>query len=362
MDFYLVDNRSKRRREKSRLLQDFSSFAVQYRVQSGQHKISPQLALSAFQFLSSTVDPFQADWISESVLRRLVQQGPAVQFVRVKSRDKSDSPDGSDATLIYQQVITESRRVSCLSSSHILYDRILSSDVLLLGRCLQGKPADYFVLILEGRVEVTVGKEKLVFESGPFSHFGSHALNGLTTSLDLGQSFTAVSFSSSSSSSSSQLSCSSIMVLIGFYDPTGGSRPSIKPSRGGSNSARAFSISEGGVVSGGRHLAPQLISDYTVRAVTDVTYLRVSRFLYQAARSATLFERAQSNVSKESNHLDQESRSADSQSQVAGLATDVDKQQLDQGQQVNVNPIDRSASFIEANRTRKRSIESSCRV
>ncbi len=40
----------------------------------------------------------------------------------------------------------------------------------------KGKAADYFVLILEGRVEVTVGKESLVFESGPFSHFGSYAL------------------------------------------------------------------------------------------------------------------------------------------------------------------------------------------
>ena len=40
----------------------------------------------------------------------------------------------------------------------------------------QGKASDYFVLILEGRVEVTVGKENLVFESGPFSHFGLQAL------------------------------------------------------------------------------------------------------------------------------------------------------------------------------------------
>lgn len=31
-----------------------------------------------------------------------------------------------------------------------------------------------------------------------------------------------------------------------------------------------------------------------MRALTDVTYLRVSRFLYQAARSATFLERAQS--------------------------------------------------------------------
>lgn len=99
----IVDNRSKRRREKSNLLQDFSSFAVQYRGQT-IHKISPQLALSAFQFLSSTIDPFDSKWISENVLRRLVQQGPVIQFVRVKNRDKSDCDPDSDATLIYQQV------------------------------------------------------------------------------------------------------------------------------------------------------------------------------------------------------------------------------------------------------------------
>lgn len=40
----------------------------------------------------------------------------------------------------------------------------------------QGKPADYFVLILEGRVEVIVGQEGLVFECGPFTFFGTQAL------------------------------------------------------------------------------------------------------------------------------------------------------------------------------------------
>lgn len=40
----------------------------------------------------------------------------------------------------------------------------------------QGKPVDYFVLILEGRVEVQVGRENLLFESGPFTYFGIQAL------------------------------------------------------------------------------------------------------------------------------------------------------------------------------------------
>lgn len=41
----------------------------------------------------------------------------------------------------------------------------------------QGTPIDFFVLILEGRVEATVGKEKLIFESGPFTYFGVQALS-----------------------------------------------------------------------------------------------------------------------------------------------------------------------------------------
>lgn len=40
----------------------------------------------------------------------------------------------------------------------------------------QGKAADYFILILEGRVEVTMGRENLVFETGPFTYFGMQAL------------------------------------------------------------------------------------------------------------------------------------------------------------------------------------------
>lgn len=40
----------------------------------------------------------------------------------------------------------------------------------------QNKPADYFVLILEGRVEVIVGQENLMFECGPFTYFGTQAL------------------------------------------------------------------------------------------------------------------------------------------------------------------------------------------
>ena len=39
-----------------------------------------------------------------------------------------------------------------------------------------GDAIDYFVLILEGRVKVTIARERLTFVSGPFTYFGIEAL------------------------------------------------------------------------------------------------------------------------------------------------------------------------------------------
>lgn len=97
-----MDNRSKRRREKGKLLQDFSSFAVQYR-ESTAHKITPQLALATFQFISSSMEPFKVEWISENVLRRLMQHDQAIRFIRVKKKDMSKEEQAE--TIIYQQVL-----------------------------------------------------------------------------------------------------------------------------------------------------------------------------------------------------------------------------------------------------------------
>lgn len=86
----------------------------------------------------SAVDPFKPDTISESILRRLLKQD-IIYHIKMKNREKSRN---DPLTVIYQQ----------------------------------GKPVDYFVLILEGRVEVTVGRENMMFESGPFTYFGTQAL------------------------------------------------------------------------------------------------------------------------------------------------------------------------------------------
>lgn len=80
--------------------------------------------------------PFKNETISQSVLQRLIKQNVVVQF-------RMTDPGSKDC---------------------YIYER--------------GKKCDYFVLILQGRAEVMVGKEQMIFEAGPFAYFGIQALTG----------------------------------------------------------------------------------------------------------------------------------------------------------------------------------------
>ncbi|XP_035776030.1 metal transporter CNNM4-like isoform X2 [Anopheles albimanus] len=198
-----TDNRKKVRRERIKR-QDFTVFAQSRDTNTARLRISPQLTLATFQYLTTTVDAFKSDHVSETILRRLLNQD-IVHHIKFKGKEKNDP------------------RISIIT---------------------QGTPIDFFVLILEGRVEATVGKEKLIFESGPFTYFGVQALSqnvGYDISVDTPE---------------------QIM----------GSLQSLN---------RDASL---------RHI---FIPDYTVKAVTEVVYLQISRNLYLAAKRATLMERSQ---------------------------------------------------------------------
>ncbi|EDO48694.1 predicted protein [Nematostella vectensis] len=149
-------------------------------------KISPQLALAVFQYLSTAVDVFHEDIISTAVLKRLIEQDIITE---IQLGDKSDKKE------VY------------------LYKR--------------GTPADFFVLILQGKVEVNVGQEQFVFEEGPFTHFGG-------------------------------------MALV--------------------NSSN---------IHGSTKTLAQYVPDYTVRAMSDLTYIKVPRAMYWRAKRATMMERQQ---------------------------------------------------------------------
>ncbi|XP_043940317.1 metal transporter CNNM3-like isoform X2 [Protopterus annectens] len=100
-------------------------------------KISTQLLLATQRFLSREVDLFNPLRISEKVLLHLLKHPSVNQELKFNENEKM-APD------------------------HFLYRR--------------NHPVDYFILILQGRVEVEIGKEGLKFENGAFTYYGVSAL------------------------------------------------------------------------------------------------------------------------------------------------------------------------------------------
>ncbi|KAI8116429.1 Metal transporter CNNM2 [Lucilia cuprina] len=187
-----VDNRTKVKRNRNKK-QDFTVFAE--RRENQTIHISPQLTLATYQYL--TIDAFKKEVISEQILRRLLNQD-IVHSIKCKGKEKDDP-----SLFIFTQ----------------------------------GKPVDFFVLILEGRVEVTVGKESLLFESGPFTYFGTQAL---------------------------------IPNVVVDSPSQMGSLQSLNLD---SKTRQTF------------------IPDYSVRAVCDLVYIAIKRSLYLTAKKATLLEK-----------------------------------------------------------------------
>lgn len=114
---------------------DFSIF----RPPEGDSKIrtSPQLLLATHRFLSREVEHFNPQRVSERVLFHLLRHPSVNQEVKFDPANR-------------------------LSAEHYLYTR--------------NHPVDYFILLLQGRVEVEIGKEGLKFENGAFTYYGVSAL------------------------------------------------------------------------------------------------------------------------------------------------------------------------------------------
>uniref|UniRef100_A0A3B3WMN4 Metal transporter n=1 Tax=Poecilia mexicana TaxID=48701 RepID=A0A3B3WMN4_9TELE len=201
-DLY-TDNRTKRRvSHHERKQQDFSIFKL------GENelkvKISPQLLLATHRFLATEVEPFRLCHLSDKILLRLIKHPSVVQELKFDPKNKH-------------------------APQHYLYQR--------------NKPVDYFILILQGRVEVEIGKEALRFENGAFSYYGMPAL---IPPLPTGK----------YSSRSSGLNQSDSLL-------SGGSVGQLTPG-------------------GGAYLP-----DYSVRQLTDLQIIKISKNHYQNALTAT---------------------------------------------------------------------------
>ncbi|XP_061732055.1 metal transporter CNNM3 isoform X2 [Nerophis ophidion] len=110
-----------------------------FKPPEGEPKIrtSPQLLLATHRFLSREVEHFSPARVSEKVLFHLLRHPSVNQEVHFDPGDR-------------------------LSPAHYLYTR--------------NHPVDYFILLLQGRVEVEIGKEGLKFDNGAFTYYGVSAL------------------------------------------------------------------------------------------------------------------------------------------------------------------------------------------
>ncbi|XP_077441837.1 cyclin and CBS domain divalent metal cation transport mediator 4a isoform X2 [Vanacampus margaritifer] len=204
-----TDNRNKKRVDANKNKRDFSAFKHDGDVKA---KISPQLMLAAHRFLATEVSLFGGFHVTEKVLLRILRHPDVVQELKFDDSDKR-------------------------APQHFLYQR--------------GKAVDYFVLILQGRVEVEAGNENMKFETGPFSYYGVMALS--TPSLE----FRSPSHGGNLNRSAS-ISCS------------GG---------GGGGGPESSSMSGSNSQIPGTPF--QYIPDFCVRALSDLQFVKITRAQYQ---------------------------------------------------------------------------------
>ncbi|XP_044521466.1 metal transporter CNNM2 isoform X3 [Gracilinanus agilis] len=133
-DLY-TDNRTKKKVAHRERKQDFSAF--KQTDSEMKVKISPQLLLAMHRFLATEVEAFSPSQMSEKILLRLLKHPNVIQELKYDEKNKK-------------------------APEYYLYQR--------------NKPVDYFVLILQGKVEVEAGKEGMKFEASAFSYYGVMAL------------------------------------------------------------------------------------------------------------------------------------------------------------------------------------------
>lgn len=112
-----------------------TNFNVFVSKESDKTSLSSQLQLATFQYLTTAVEAFSEERIAGNVLKQLLNRNEVVVDIKVKDAKE-------DALVLYEK----------------------------------GKQADYFMMVVQGHVEVTVGMEGFTFSHGAFSCFCQEAL------------------------------------------------------------------------------------------------------------------------------------------------------------------------------------------
>jgi len=239
----VMDNKSKKKIRKGRAIKD-ADFRMFMESKNKQRvTISPHLSLAVLQFLTTSVKGFSGNVISQRILQKLLYLD-VFREVKLK-KDKQDGKKDDNEGIIMTK----------------------------------GKPCDYFLLVLEGRVQVTIGKEDHKFIEGPFTTFGEAMLNqamlmpsspmvsdpqrGTTLSLSMHSSVNEVVPARSLRKTNTQ-----VQLESGSASRRSGSVDTALPPGSGSRS-------------------PPWVPDYTVKAITDVLYLKIRKATYLVALKAS---------------------------------------------------------------------------
>ncbi|XP_063047232.1 metal transporter CNNM2a [Engraulis encrasicolus] len=235
-DLY-TDNKTKKRIVHRERKNDFSAFKP---VESElKMKITPQLLLATLRFLATEVEPFGPAQMSEKILLRLLKHPHVIQELKYDEKNRKQP-------------------------EHFLFHR--------------NKPVDHFILILQGKVEVEAGKEGMKFEAGPFSYYGMMALTSSPVPLSLSRTF-VVSRAESLAGSPENKSPPRPFGLNHSDSLNRSDRlDAVTPTLGSSNNQlNAF--------------LQIYVPDYSVRATSDLLYIKVTRQQYQNALTASRMDK-----------------------------------------------------------------------
>ncbi|XP_069095590.1 metal transporter CNNM2 isoform X3 [Pleurodeles waltl] len=229
-DLY-TDNRTKKRVTHRERKQDFSAF--KQADSEMKVKISPQLLLAMHRFLATEVEAFCPTQMSEKILLRLLKHPNVIQELKYDEKNKK-------------------------APEYYLYQR--------------NKPVDYFLLILQGKVEVEAGKEGMKFEAGAFSYYGVTAL-------------TALPAENKSPPRPCGLNHSESLNRSDRID-------AVTPTLGSSNNQLNASFLQ------------IYIPDYTVRALSDLQFVKITRQQYQNALMASRMDKTPQSSDSENTKIE----------------------------------------------------------
>ncbi|XP_053477336.1 metal transporter CNNM2a isoform X3 [Ictalurus furcatus] len=185
------------------------------------------------------VEPFGPAQMSEKILLRLLKHPNVIQELKYDDKNKK-------------------------MLEHYLFQR--------------NKPVDYFILILQGKVEVEAGKEGMKFKAGPFSYYGLMALTSSPVPLSLSRTFVV----------------SRAESLAGSPENKSPPRPfGLNHSDSVNRNERMEALTPT-LASSNNQLNAFLqiyVPDYSVRAASDLLYIKVSRQQYQNAVMASRMDK-----------------------------------------------------------------------